>query len=157
MTQAEIARMTSTELKQTFEEMVLAIGESLSGLASSDHAEDGEDEHDEETGQCKLRKDDEPSWGMGTIIKTVQPRMEKFWQKRIQLDELTSLGWEDAANFFYQQDKKNGKSEWRVPAVVDPHTDDGALAPPPTTFGELIERFDIVSRIRQLPQGTSRP
>jgi hypothetical protein len=61
MTQAEIARMTSTELKQAFEEMLLAIGESVSDLASSDDAEDGEDEHDEETEQCKLRKDDEPS------------------------------------------------------------------------------------------------
>jgi hypothetical protein len=94
---------------------------------------------------------------MGRIIKTVQPRMEKFCQKWIKLDELTPLGWEDAANFFYERDKKNGKSEMRVPAVVEPHMDDGALAPPPTTFGELIERLDIVSRIRQLPQGTSRP
>jgi hypothetical protein len=44
----------------------------------------------------------------------------------------------------------------RVPAVVQPQTNDDAQAPPPTTFGELMESLDIVPGILQRPQGTSR-
>jgi len=47
MTHAEIAGLTSREPEKTFEEMLVAIGESLSDLASSDDGEDGEDEDDE--------------------------------------------------------------------------------------------------------------
>jgi hypothetical protein len=45
----------------------------------------------------------------------------------------------------------------RVPAVVQQQTNDDALAPPPKTFGELMESLDIVPGIMQRPQGTSRP
>jgi len=34
---------------------------------------------------------------------------------------------------------------------------DDAPVPPPATFGELMESLDIVPRILQRPQGTSRP
>ena len=46
MTQAEIAGLTSREPEKTFEEMLVAIGDSLSDLASSDDGEDGEEQDD---------------------------------------------------------------------------------------------------------------
>jgi hypothetical protein len=56
----------------TFDEMLVAIGDSLSDLASSDDGEDGEEEDDEEAEHVNVSKDDKPSWVMGTITKTVQ-------------------------------------------------------------------------------------
>jgi len=156
MTHAEIAGLTPREPEKTFEEMMAAIGDSLSDLASSDNGEDGEDE-DEETELGTLSEDDEPGWVMGTISKTVQQRKESFRQKQIKLDELTQPGWEDAADYFHERDKKYGRAEFRVPVVVQLQTDGDASAPPPTTFGELMERLDIVPGISQMPQGTSRP
>jgi hypothetical protein len=72
-----------------FEEMLVAIRDSLSDLASSDDGEDGEDEDDEETEQCKLTKDDKPGWVMGTITKIVQQCSERFQQKQMKFDQLT--------------------------------------------------------------------
>jgi len=135
--------------------MLVAISDSLSNRASSNDGEDGEDEDDEETEQGKLSEDDEPSWVMGTITKTVQQRMEKFWQKQMKLDELTQPEWEDGANYFRERDKKWGTFELRVPAVVRQQTNDESPAPPPTTFGELMESVVIVPGISQRPQGTS--
>jgi len=108
MTQAEIAGLTSTELEKTFEDMLVAIGDSLSDLASSDDGQDEEEEADEETEQGNLSEDDEPGWVMGTITKTVQQRMERFWQKQMKIDELTQPGWEDAADYFREREKKYG-------------------------------------------------
>jgi len=157
MTHAEIVGLASRKPGKTFEEMLVAIGNSLSDLASSDDGEDGEDEDDEETEQGKLSEEDEPGWVMGTFTKTVQQRMKRFRQKQMKLDELTQLGWEDAADYFHERDMKYGTSELRVPEVVQPQTNDDAPAPPPTSFEELIESLDIVPRISQRPQGTSRP
>jgi len=75
----------------------------------------------------------------------------------MKLDEMPQPGWEDAADYFRQRDKKYGTAELRVPVVVQPQTDDDASAPPPTTFGELMGRLDIVPGISQMAQGTSRP
>ena len=86
---AEIAGLMSRESEKMCEEMLVATGGSLSELASSDDGDDGEDEDDEETEHGKLSDDDEPSWVMGTITKTVQQRMESFQQKQMKLDELT--------------------------------------------------------------------
>jgi len=105
----------------------------------------------------KLSEDDEPGWVMGTFTKTVQQNMERFRQKQMKLDKLTRLGWEDAADYFCERDKKYGISELRVLAVVQPQTNDDSLAPPPTSFGEQMESLDIVPGISQRPQGTSRP
>ena len=149
--------MTSREPKETFEEILAAIGDSLSDLARSDDREDGEDEDEQETEQGKLSDDDGPGWVMGTITKTVQQRMESFSQKQMKLNELTQPRWEDAADYFRARDKKYGTSELRVPAVVQPQTNVDAPAPPPTTFGELMESLDIVPGISERPQGTSRP
>ena len=133
MTHAEMAGLTSRESEKMFEEMLVAIGDSLSNLASSDVGEDGEDQDDEETVQGKLSEDDEPGWVIGTITKTVQQRMETYWQKQMKLDELTQLEWENAADYFRERDQKYGTSELRALAVVQPQTDDDAPAPPPTT------------------------
>jgi len=157
MMQAEIAGLTSREPEKMFAEMLVAIGDSLSDLASSDDGEDWEEEDDEETEQGNLSEDDEPGWVMGKIIKTVQQRMERFCQKQMKLDELTQPGWEDAADYFRERDKKSGTTKLRVPAVVQPQTIDDAQEPPPATFGVLMESHDIVPGISQRPQGTSRP
>jgi hypothetical protein len=90
----------SREPETMFGEMLVAIGDRLSDLASSDDGEDGEDEDDEETEQGKLSEDDQPGSVMGTITNTVQQRMKKFRQKQMKLDELTQLGCEDAADYF---------------------------------------------------------
>jgi len=156
MTHAEITELTPTEPDKPFQDMIAAIGDSLSDLASSDNGEDGEDE-DEETQLGKLSEDDEPGWVMGTISKTVQQRMESFRQKQIKLDELTRPGWGHAADYFRERDERYGTAELRVPVVIQPQTDDDASAPPTTTFGELMERLDIVPGISQMPQGTSQP
>ena len=92
MTHAEITGLMSREPEKTFEEILVAIGDSLSDLASSDDGEDREDEDDEESEQGKLNDDDEPGWVMGTITKTVQQRMESFRQKQMKLNELTQPG-----------------------------------------------------------------
>jgi phosphoglycerate dehydrogenase-like enzyme len=148
MAYAEMAGLTPREPEQTFGEMITAIRDNLSDHASSDNGENGDDE-DEETGLGKVREDDEPSWVMGTISKMVQQRIESFRQKQMKIDELTQLGWEDAADDFRERDKKYGTAESRVLVVVQPQTDDDILAPPPTTFGELMESLDIVPGILQ--------
>jgi hypothetical protein len=100
MTYAELAGLMSRKPEKTFEEMLVAIGDSLSDLASSNDGEDGEDADDEDTEQGKLREDNEPGWVMGTITNTVQQCMERFRQKQMKFDELTPPGWEDAAAYF---------------------------------------------------------
>ena len=154
MTHAELRVLTFREPEKTFQEMLVAIGDSLSDLASSDDGEDGEDEDDEETEEGKLSEDDEPGWVMGTMTKTVLQRMETFWQKQMKHDELTQLGWAAAADYCREQDKKYGTSKMRVPAVVQPQTNNDTLPHPPTTLKEHMERLDIVPRISQR---TSRP
>jgi hypothetical protein len=99
MTHAEIVRLTSRDPEMTCDVMLVAIRDSLSDLVSSDDGEDGEDEDDEVTEQGKLSEDDEPGWVKGTISKTVPQRMVRFRQKQIKHDELTQLGWEDAADY----------------------------------------------------------
>ena len=41
--------------------------------------------------------------------------------------------------------------------MVQPQPNDDAPAPPPATFGELMENLDIVPGISQRPQGPFRP
>jgi hypothetical protein len=120
MTTAESAGGTTRKPETTFEEMLNAIGDSLSDLGTSDDEQDREDEEDEEDNTVlgKL-SDDEPGWVMGTISKTVQHRMERFWQKQMRLDELTQPGWGDAANYFCERDMKYGTAELKVPAIVN--------------------------------------
>jgi len=154
---AENPGLTNGELNQTFEEMMVATRDTLSDLASSDDGEDGEDGEDEETEQGKLSEDDEPSWVMHTISKSVQQHMERFRQKQIWLDKVTQPGWEEEADHFRERDKMYCTSQLRVRAVVKLWTDDDAAAPAQTTYGEVMECIDIVPRISQMLQGTSRP
>jgi len=157
MSNVEKAGLTTREPEKTFEEMLNAIGHSLSDLASSDNEEDAEDEETvDDTEQGKLSDDDEPGWVMGTISKTVQRRMERFWQKEMKLDKLTQPGWGDAADYCHERDKKYGTSELKVPAVIKSQPNHVAAAPPPTTFGELLKTLDIVPGIWRMLQCTSR-
>jgi len=136
---------------------MVGIGDSLSDLASYDEGEDVEDEEDKVTQQGQLSKDNEPGWVMGTITKTVKQLMERFRQKQMKLDELTQQGWEDAADCFHERDKKYGTSTLRIPAVVQPQTDDDAAAHAPITIRERMEYIYIDPRISQMLQGTFRP
>jgi hypothetical protein len=72
MGNVENGRSTTTKSERAFEEMLNAVGDSLSDLGSSEEEEDGEDEDDNEgdTRHGKLSKDDKPGWVMGTISKT---------------------------------------------------------------------------------------
>jgi len=79
---------------------MVAIGDSLSNIASSNDWEDGEDQDDEERKQGQLIEEDEPGWVMGTITKTVQQRMERLWQKQMNLYKLTQPGSEDAPEVY---------------------------------------------------------
>jgi len=78
---AENAGLTTWEPEKIFHEMMVAIWDSLSDLASSDDGEDGEDEDVEETEQGKLYEDDELCSVMGTITKTAEQCMVRFWRK----------------------------------------------------------------------------
>jgi len=69
---AENTGLTNRESEKTIQEILVAIGHSLSDPASSDDVEDGEDENDQETEQGQPSEDDEPRWVMGTITKTIQ-------------------------------------------------------------------------------------
>jgi len=157
MMHADIAGLTSRDPKKTFQEMLVAIGDSLSDLISSEDWEDGEDDDHEETEQGELSEDDEPGWVKGTITKTVQQRMERSRQKQMKVDELTQPGWGDAANYFRERDKKYRTSQLRVLAVVQPQTHDDTPSSPPTTFGELMDSLDIAPGISPRLQGTSSP
>ena len=159
MSNFENAGLTTRKPENVIEEMLNAIGDSLSYLATCDDSEDVEDEHDdddEETEQGKPSQDDEPGWVVGIISKMVQRRMERFWQKQMKLDELTQPGWGDAANYIRERDMKYRTTELQVPAVVTSQTDQVAAAPPPTTSGQLIETLDIVPGISLMPQSTSQ-
>ena len=74
MSTAETGGATTRKPNTTFEQMLNAIGDSLSDLASSDIEQDGEDEEydEEDTELGNLSDDDEPGRVMGTLSKTVQ-------------------------------------------------------------------------------------
>jgi len=148
MSNVQKAGLTTREPEKTFEEMLNAIGDSLSDLASSydqGDAEDEEEDHDPEQGM--MSEDDEPGWVMGTIFKTVQRPMERFWQRRMKLDQLTQQRWGDATDHFRERDMKYGMSELNIPALRKSETDHVAAKPPRTTFGELFGTVDIIPGI----------
>ena len=158
MSNVEKAVSTCREPENTFEEMLNAIGDSLSDLAWSNDEEDEEDEEeDDDSEQGKLSEDDEPGWVMGTISKTVQRHMERFWQTQMKLHQLTQPGWGDTADYFHKKDEKYGTSDLKVPAVIRSKSDHVAAAPPLTTVGELLETLDSLPGISRMPQDTSRP
>jgi hypothetical protein len=149
--------VTCRDPEKTVEDMLLTFGDSLSYLASSDDAEDGEDEDDDETEQGKLSEDDKPGWVIGTIIKTVQQWMERFRQKQMKRDDMTKPGWEDASDYICARDKMSGTSELWVPPIIQPQSNKDSLAHPQATFGELIESLDSVHGISQMQELTFQP
>jgi len=159
MTTAENGGATTGKPETMFEDMLNAIGDSLSDLASSDDEQNGEDRADDEedTELGKLSDDDEPRWVMGTITDTVQHRMEIFRQKQVRLDELTQPGWGDAANYFLERDMRYGTAELKVPGVVKPQIETTASTPSPITVGEHMQTPGIVRRQSEMPAVTSRP
>jgi len=159
MRNAEKAGLTTTKPETPFEEMLNAIGDGLGDRASPDDGEDGEDEdhNEEDPAGGKLSEDDEPWWVMGTISKMVQYRMERFRQKQMKLDHFTQPGGGDAANNLSERDKKYGTTEFKVPAVIEPHTADDVASSVLMTFSEPLETLDSIPGTLQIPQVTSRP
>jgi len=92
---------------------------------------------------------------MGTITMSVQQSMDRFRQKEKKLDKLIQQQWDDAADNFRGRDEKYCTSELRVPAVVQPQTEDDVASPALTTFGELMECLDIVTGTSQMVQATT--
>jgi len=154
---AETVELTTREPKNTFPEMMDAVGDSLSHNSRSDDGEDGEDEDDEKSEQGQLSEDDEPDWVIGRITKPVQQRRERFQQKQMKHGTLTQPGWEDAADHFCERDRIHSICELRVPVVVQLQMHHDPAAPSTTTFGELRECLDIVPEESQMPHVTFRP
>jgi len=65
--------------------------------------------------------------------------------------------WGDVANYFGDRDNKYGTTELKVPAVVQPQTEDDATSSAPTTYGETMETLESVPGKSQTPQLTSPP
>jgi hypothetical protein len=61
----------------------------------------------------------------------------------MKLEELTQLGWKDAADYIHETDKKYSTPKLRVLAIVQPQTIDVTVVPAPTTCGERMEWLDI--------------
>lgn len=57
---AEHTGVTTREAAKMFQEMKIAIGDSLSNLANSNQEEDGDDEYHLDTDRGKRSEDDEP-------------------------------------------------------------------------------------------------
>jgi hypothetical protein len=91
----EEGRYTTIKHGISFQEMLNAVGDSLSDLATSENEGEGGDHDDDEKdiGHGKLSKDAEPGFVMGTISKTVQHCMKSFRQKQMILDEPKQQGW----------------------------------------------------------------
>jgi len=144
--------------EHTFVEMMLAIGDSLSDLASSNNEQDWEDDDEEDTELGQLSDDDEACWVVvGTIFETVQLHMERFRPEMMMVDRLTKPGWGDAADYCRERETKWSMTELRVQAVTILQTDVVAAAATPSTFGEYKENLDIAPEILQMPRRTSRP
>jgi len=111
---AENTGLTTRESQKNLHEKRVAIGDSVSNIASSDDGEDREDVVDEETEQGKLSEDDEPGGVMRTISETVQQRIERFLEKQMKIDEVSKLGWEDAANKFQEEIRSPEYPNWRL-------------------------------------------
>jgi len=159
MRNAERVGLTTTKPEMTFEEMLHAIRDILSDLASSNNEKDGEDEDNDEENPVggKLSKDDKAGWVTGIISNMVQYHMERFGQKQMKLDKLMQPGGGDAADYIRERDMKYGTTQWKVPAVVQPQTADDAASSGRMTFGEPMETLDSVPRELQMTHVTSRP
>jgi hypothetical protein len=94
---------------------------------------------------------------MGTISKTVQHGMERFWQEQMRFEKLTELGCGDTANHFRERNMKNGTAKLNLPVVVTPQIDTTAATLSLTTFGNHMQTVDIVCGKSQMLAVTSGP
>jgi len=83
---AENATVTTRELEKMIKDMMIAIEDYLSELASFDNEEDGDVEDDERAELGSLSEDDKTGWVVGTIPTTVLQRLERFRPKQMKLD-----------------------------------------------------------------------
>ena len=81
MRKVENVGLTTRESKKMFQEMMVAMGDSLSDLAYSDDEDDGDDDNDDDTVLVTLSKNDEPRWVISTMPKMSQQRIDVFQQK----------------------------------------------------------------------------
>lgn len=81
---AEKVGQTTRNPENSFQEMLNAIGDSFSNIASAENEENGQQkEYVEEDRQLgKLSENDEPGWVMCTITKTLWQRMESVGRPR---------------------------------------------------------------------------
>jgi hypothetical protein len=158
MEHVEKGQSTTSHLEIISDMMLNTIKDSLSDLAHSEDAGDGEDEDDDEedTGLGGVSEDDKPGWVMGTSSKTVQYCMGCFRQMQMKLDQLMQSGWRDAANKFQKRDMRYRTTELKLLAVGEPQSDTTAAIQSLTTFGEFLQDQDIVPGQTQMPQVTSR-
>jgi len=84
--------------------MIVANGDSLGDLASSNNEEDVEDEDDEDSELGTLSEHDEPSWVLRAISNTIHLYTERFQQMQMNLDELTQPEGGNAADYFRERD-----------------------------------------------------
>lgn len=101
----EYSGLANRESEKTFQEMIVAIGDSLSDIVRSDHAEDGEEEDDVQAEQGQMSQDDKPCRVMVTSSNTVLPQRERFWRTQMTLDTVSQMGSEHTVYDSYEQDK----------------------------------------------------
>jgi len=89
MRNADNAGLTTGEDEKNLEEMMIAVGDSLSDLATSDDEEDGDDDDEKDKELRRLSNDDEPGCVVATISTMIEQYMEESQRKRMMLDELT--------------------------------------------------------------------
>jgi hypothetical protein len=78
--------LTNSKPKKTFEERLVAIRDSLTGLGSHDDGVNGEDKDDKNTEPGQLCEDDEPCWVLDTITKIVQQCVNQLQQEKMMFD-----------------------------------------------------------------------
>ena len=70
---------------------------------------------------------------------------------QMKLEELTQRGWENTEDYFFERDRKYNTFEMTVPEVIQLYTEENAVTPATTPFGDRMECLDIVSGISQMP------
>lgn len=104
---AENEGWTSRQSEIPSEEILNAIRDGWSDLASSNNEEDMDSEEDDEhTDLGKLTKVDKPSQVMGAISNTVPQGIMIFPHKKKRLHKLTKPGCGDAAGYFSEREYK---------------------------------------------------
>jgi hypothetical protein len=151
---AENPRLTTRESEKSLQEMMIAIGDSLSNLTGSDDEPDGGDDDNSDSECGKLGEDDTPSWVVDTISKTVQQCMERLWQKSKQLDKITQVGSSDTANYIGERDSRYSNTDLTSLAVVHPQAEQVGATPTLTTFGAQMVSLDSIKRKLPMSQVT---